>query len=136
MRPLSIVEVKPLVQPLAQLDRVAKGQQVKILILERPPKPLNENVVLNSATAIRADGYFVLFQQVGEGSAGELSPLVSVEDIRCSIPAEGLSEGFNAKVGIQGIGHPPGYNLAAVPVHDSHKIHKWVYASYYVTNCL
>jgi len=37
---------------LADLGAIVKRPQVKILVLERPPGPLNENVILNSAKAI------------------------------------------------------------------------------------
>jgi len=98
MGSLLVVMLNPVTQSLAQFGAVGKGPQVKILILERPPQPLNENVILDSATAIHADGYFVLFQKVSEGPTGELSPLVSVKDLWFSILAQGLFEGLNAKV--------------------------------------
>jgi len=98
MGSLLVVMLNPVTQSLAQFGAIVKGPQVNILILKRPPQPLNENIILDSATAIHADGYVVLFQKVSEDSTGELSPLVSVKDLWFSIPAQGLFEGLNAKV--------------------------------------
>ena len=74
MRAFSVVEVKPLTKSFTQLGAVAKRPQIKILILERPPQPLDENIVLDSATAIHTDVYIMILQQTCKCIAGELSP--------------------------------------------------------------
>jgi hypothetical protein len=98
METFSVIVLKPLTEPLPKLGSVAKRPQVKILMFERPPKPLNENIILNSAAAVHADGRVVLFQGVSKGLAGKLGPLVGVENLRSSIAAQRFCEGLYAEV--------------------------------------
>ena len=66
MGTFSVIVLKPSTEPLAKLGAITKRPQVKILMLERPPKPLNENIILDSAAAVHADSHVMLFQQAGE----------------------------------------------------------------------
>jgi hypothetical protein len=78
------------------------------LILERQPQPLNENIVLDSATANHIDVYIMILQQACKCIAGELSPLIGIEDFMCPKAADGLLNWLDTKIGIQSIGHTPG----------------------------
>jgi hypothetical protein len=98
MGPLSVVKPKPLSQALSQFGSVAKRPQIKVLILERPPQPLDENIGLDSATAIHADSHIVRLEQISKGGSGELSPLIGIEDFRCSKTADGLLNGLDTKI--------------------------------------
>jgi len=75
MRALGVVELKPPTKSFLQIGAVVKRPQVKILVLEQPLQPLDENVVLNTATAVHADLHLIGFEHFGEGSGGKLSPL-------------------------------------------------------------
>jgi hypothetical protein len=59
MGPLSVVKPKPLLQTAAQLGAIVKRPKVKILVLECPPKTFNENIVLDTASAVHADTHIV-----------------------------------------------------------------------------
>ena len=98
MRAFSVVVIKPLTEALAKFGAVAKRPQVKILMLERPPKPLNENIVLDSTAAVHADGHVLLFQQTSKCLAGKLGPLVGVENLWFLIAAQCLCEGLYTEV--------------------------------------
>src|SRR3954469_4318342 len=52
-------------------DRVV-GSEIHLLVLDRSPEPLHEDVVPPGALAIHADGDAGLEQHVGEVEAGEL----------------------------------------------------------------
>ena len=101
MRALIVIKVKPLLQSFSQLGAVVKRPQIKILILERPPQSLDENIVLDSAAAVHADVYIMLLQQTCKRIAGELSPLIGIEDFRHSKAADGIFNGPDTKIGIQ-----------------------------------
>ena len=92
METFSVIVVKPLTEPLAKLGAITKRPQVKILMLERPPKPLNENIILDSAAAVHADGHVFLSQRVSKCLAGKLGPLVGVENLRSPIAAQRFCE--------------------------------------------
>ena len=93
-------------------------------MLDGPPEPLDKDVVLAAPTTIHADGDLVVLEGLDKVVAGKLSPLVGVENFRPPVAAQGLLEGLDTKVRLKGIGNPPGQDFAAVPVHNSHKIHE------------
>ena len=102
MRPLSVVKSKPLSNAPSQLGAVIKRPQVKILILERPPQPLNENIVLNSATAIHADAHMMRLEQISKSAGDKLSPRVGIKDFWRSMAANGLYNRLDIKIAVQG----------------------------------
>ena len=71
MHPPVVVEVKVLAQALAGFPRVAVVVPVDFLVLDRPPQPLDKDVVQSSAFAVLA-GTPVVFTDTGVRS-----PLVS-----------------------------------------------------------
>ena len=62
MRTLLVVKAEPAFQSVSQLDTVVERPEVKVLILERPPQSLDENVVLDPTAAIQADVDMMVFQ--------------------------------------------------------------------------
>ena len=104
MGTLGVVEQAPLRKPPAQFQSRIKRSQIEILVLEGPPQPLDENIVLYPASAVHADGDVVGFQDSGESLAGELSSLVCVEDPGGAVARNSLLQGSHAKLGIQGVG--------------------------------
>jgi len=68
------------------------------------------------------DADFGVLEHLGEGIAGELAPLVGVEDLGFAVTSQGVFERGHAEIGIQCIGQPPGQKLAARPVQDCHQV--------------
>ena len=94
MGPAPVVEGEiPSDRGMCRADGVV-GSQVDLLVLDRPPQPLDEDVVAPRALAVHADGDPGLQQDAGEGVAGELRPLVSVEDLRPAMLGERLLQRF------------------------------------------
>ncbi len=56
--------------------------EVDLLVLEREPAPLDEDVVPTAARAVHADLDAVIVEQPREGGAGEVGALIGVEDGR------------------------------------------------------
>ena len=79
---------------------------------------LDENVVHPPALVIHGDANTRVPKNVREPRAGELAALVGVEDPRQPVARQGLLQGFDAEVGVQGVRHPPGQDLPRRPVHD------------------
>ena len=94
-----VVVADPLLQPPPQRATGVKRMQVKIPILDGPPQALDEDVVLTATPAVHADFNLVILEHLGEGRAGELSPLVGIEDFRRTIMVEGFVERFDTKEG-------------------------------------
>ena len=62
------------------------GVQIDLLLLHRPPKALDEDVVPPGAFAVHADRDAMAGEHAGEGRARELAALIGVEDLRSSTP--------------------------------------------------
>ena len=101
--PLLVVEVNPLMKPPPKLKAIVKGMEIKIVILECPPQALDENVVLNAATAVHTHLNTVGLQPPHKSPAGKLSPLVGVEDLRFSVSTEGLVQGLDTEFALKGV---------------------------------
>lgn len=61
------------------------GVEVDLLIFDRSPEPLDEDVVAPGALAIHRDGDFGFLQHCRDVHRGELRSLVRVEDIGLAI---------------------------------------------------
>ena len=104
MGTLGVVEHEPLRKSPPQFHSGIKRSQIQVLVLERPPEPLDEDIVLYPASAAHAHGDGVGFQDSDESLARELRPLVCIEDFRDAVARDSLLQGSNAKLGIQGVG--------------------------------
>ena len=69
MRPFLIEEIQVATDLRASLGDSFIGSQIDLLVFERPPQPLDKDVVAPGPTAIHAEGDLVRQQQPGERSA-------------------------------------------------------------------
>ena len=91
-------------------DRVV-GPEINLLILDRSPEPLDEDVVAPGALAVHADPDARPDQHSGELVTGELRALIAVEDLWPAVPSHGLLDGFDAECDVHGDRQPPGQDL-------------------------
>ena len=114
-----VIDVGP--ERLFGLPAVGVLAEVDLLLLHRPPEPLEEDVVERSATFMHGHSHAALDQAAREGSCRELGSLVSVEDLgRC--PAERCVQGLDAEGPRQRVRQPPGKNVAAEEIHDGSEV--------------
>jgi hypothetical protein len=57
------------------------GIEVHLLVFDALPEPLDKHMVAPTAFPVHADRDAVVFQESGELLAGELAPLIGVEDV-------------------------------------------------------
>src|SRR5271165_3087826 len=88
MGALTIEEVEIPAQRRARLGDGVVGLEVDLLVLHRPPEPLDEDVVAPGALAVHADGDPVRLEDAGERLAGELAALVAVENLGLAVFAD------------------------------------------------
>ena len=100
---MGVVEAKVGVEPGLGLPSVRVSLQVDLFVLHCPPQPLHKDVVSVPPFPVHADSNTIPLDKPGKGLAGELAPLVGVEDLRLSF-AQCLLEGLEAEVDIQGVG--------------------------------
>src|SRR5476649_1179873 len=98
MRALCIVEDEVTGQRGTGLADTVVSAQVDLLVFDRSPQPLDENVVAPGAATIHADRNRVLQQQPRERGAGELAALVGVENLRPPVSDKRLFYRFEAEM--------------------------------------
>src|SRR4029453_5719342 len=97
--------------------------QVHLLIFQRAPQSLDEDVVHAAATPVHADSNLALCQFPGEFLARELCPLVAVEDVRPAPPQRPLQR-FPAEGRPQRQRQRPTQDEPTVPVHTATRYRK------------
>ena len=92
VRSFLVVVPEPGSDGLAGLGPVLEVVQVDTLVLERAPEALDEDVVHPPALAVHRYPYRGLFEYLGEVLAGELAPLVGIEDLRPAVLGQSLRQ--------------------------------------------
>lgn len=90
MRALGVVEGDPVADDPLGVEAVGQLVQMHRLVFERPPQPFDEDIVHAPAPAIHGDGDLGVLEGVRELEAGELAPLVGVEDVGLAISGQRL----------------------------------------------
>ena len=124
MGPLGVVEVDPRADDPFGLEAVGQLVQVDRLVFERAPQTFDKDVVHTAAPPIHGDGDLRVLEHAGEVEAGELAPLVGIEDFRLAVFGERLVQGIDAEGGIHGVRQPPRKDVTGGPVHDRDQIQK------------
>lgn len=96
--------------------------QVDLLVLERAPEPLDEDVVAPAAFPIHADRDAVVLEQPGEVGARKLCALIRVEDRRPAIAGDGLLDRREAEGAVERDRDALGQDAATRPVHHGREI--------------
>src|ERR1700712_3048815 len=122
MGPAPVIESEVSAERGARRADSVVGPQVDLLVFDRPPQALDEDVVAPRASAVHADGNPHLPQHAGEGVARKLRTLVGVEDLRLAVPGERFLPNLAAEVSLHGDRQPPGQDPAAEPVDDGGEV--------------
>ena len=78
---LVVVEVEVAAEAVGRLRHALVVPQVHVLVLDAAPQALDEDVVEAATSTVHADGHLTSLENVCEALAGELAPLVRVEDV-------------------------------------------------------
>ena len=105
---------------------VVPFRQVDFLILEGSEPPLDPDVVSLTALAIHALAYMVLLEEFFVLLAGELAPLIRVQDL-WSRHSERLLAGLDTGSGVQRVIQFPSDDTAAVSVNDGCQVQEAVF---------
>ena len=131
VRPRLVIACQVALQALLGGADGLVGAQIHLLVFDTLPQPFHEHVVPPATFPVHADLDAVVFQEPRELLAGELAPLVSVEDVRRAIAGQRLLDRLETEVGRQRIGQPPRQHAATRPVQDGKQIHKAALSSGY-----
>ena len=121
VRALVVVELEVAPQVVSGLAGRSVFGEVDLLVLDRAPQALGEDVVARATAAIHADLYAGREQQVEVLRTGEVAALVAVPDL-----GRGLRQGplgtREHKGQCERVGQLPGDHVATVPVQHGHQI--------------
>src|SRR5271165_4024722 len=124
MRTPPIVPVEEFNETALLLKPVGRRAQIDPLVLHRPPKPLDEDIVMAASAAIHADLDPMIQQHTRERLAGELRTLVAIEDAGPAELGKSLAECLDAEPRRQGVRQTPRQNPPGRPVDDRDQIQK------------
>ena len=116
MRPVMIVEGHPAPDAGFRLRARVPCVQVNALVLQRPPKALDEDIVDAASLAVHRDAGAGALHAVRPGKGRELAALVAVHDLGRTEAVHRLVERLDTELGLAGIGDPPSQDLAGKPV--------------------
>ena len=125
MRTLVVVEVDEAGDGSMPLDAIGEVRHIDEIVLERPPKALDEDVVDEPFDAVHADLNRSPIEDLEKLFGGKLRSLVGVEDQRLT-PAKGVVERIPAEGNFQRVGQSPTEDETAVPIDDGGQIEKAV----------
>ena len=83
------------------MGSIIKGLQVNALQFHTSPEALDKNIIPIATLAIPADPYAMFAQHTCKGLTGELTALISVEDVWLAITCQSLFQCINTKVRFQ-----------------------------------
>ncbi len=93
-------------------------------MLQRPPQPLDEDVVHPAAPAIHGDLDSRCCQRTSESRRGELRALIRIEDFRFAKASQSILKCREAERRVHCIRNAPSQNRAARPIDDRDEIEK------------
>ena len=117
MQPLLIIEPEISLDSRSRLRYRFVVLQIHLLVLERSPQPLDEDVVPAASATIHANSDVPRRSFARELLTGELHPLVAVEDFRPS-----PSQGRRTNIHLHRQRQRPAQHKPAKPVHHRHQI--------------
>lgn len=107
------------------LGQAAVSAQIDLLVFERSPEALDEDVVSPAAFSVHAQlDRVVVSDQFHEVAVGELGALIGVEYLGTAVLEDRVFNGRDAEVGRQRIGEPPRKNAARCPVQDRKEVNE------------
>ena len=123
MEPLVIVKCKVVFKTGEQRRHRCVSIRIDVLVLDRAPETLDEDVVQSAATAIHADANASTLQDRREGKSSKLDTLVGIEYLWLT-PCQRLLQSHLTEQAVQRIRELPGQHIAAMPIHDCHQVHE------------
>ena len=122
MRSGLVIERQILRQALVRRPNSLVGVQIHLLVFDASPEAFHEYVVSPAPFSVHADLDAVLGEQPSELVAGELVPLVSIEDSRKAVPDNRLLHRVQTEISRERVGESPAQHPATGPVKHGEQI--------------
>ena len=122
MRPPPVVECQIATDRGPGLADGAVCAQVNLLVFDRAPEALDDDIVPPRLPAVHADGDLLTQQYAGEGQRRELAALIRIENLRLAVARQGFLQRLDAEAGFHRDRYSPRQNLAAEPIDDGNQM--------------
>ena len=108
MRTPAVVELDVTPDAGLRFADAVVGVQIHFLVLDAAPEPFDEDIVAPAPLPVHTLQDTVGGQQRDKPAVGKLAALVSVENLRPTVPRDGLLYRLDAEIGRQAVGEAPG----------------------------
>ena len=109
-------------QVYLSLSAIAVRTQIDLLILDSPPQPLAEDVVVAALSSRTADLDLLSLQSGHKVVRAELIALVGMEDLRPAAAAEGYLQGLHTEHCFKVVGELPSEHMSGVEIHVRYQV--------------
>ncbi len=123
MEPFAIVELHVTGDAGLEFVHCPVVTNEDVLVLERPPEPLDIDVVQRTVYAVHANLDAVLDEHARERERGELAALIRVHDRRDSIERDRLFKRSDAELRVERVRYPPCEDPSRVDVNDRDEVY-------------
>jgi len=118
-----VVEVKIPLQAFFGVPYAGVLIQIDLLVFNRTPEPLNEDVIEGPAASVHADADAMVFKSSDKCITHVLHTLIAIEYLRtCSL--QGRFQHVHAEVRVKSDRQRPCNDIPAEPVHDRGEIYE------------
>src|SRR3984893_19019445 len=107
MRSSAVVKFEIPADRISRRSDAFVGPQIPLLVLDAAPQPRDEDFVPPSAFAVHADGDAMAGEYAGECRAGELRPLIGIEDVRPAVTGQSILQRLDAERRLHRDRQPP-----------------------------
>ena len=121
MEPRGVVLVEVSTQAAVSVSHRRIFHDVNVVIFDRPPQPLDKDVIQIPAASVHTDSDLVFQQYLDKDHRCKLDALIAVEDIRPTV-RQRVFQALYTKRRVQRVRQPPGQDITAEPVNDRHQI--------------
>ena len=104
------------------IPAIAVGTQVDLLVLDRSPQPLHQDVVVAALPPRPADPDPLSLQPRHEVARGELAALIGVEDLGPAATFQRHLKGIQTEFRVKAVGELPAEHVPGEQIHDRHKV--------------
>lgn len=124
MRAPSVKELDVPANSSPGFENVRVGTEIGLLIFDRPPEALHDDVVSPGAFAIHADLHACFGEDLRELQAGELAALIGIEDLRPPETGKSFFYRLDAERRFQRDRYTPRQDPSRVSVDDRSQINE------------
>jgi len=101
--------------------------QIHLLVFDRAPQPLHQDVVVAALSAWPADLDLLGLQPGHKVRRGELAALIRVEDLFLAATLQRHFQSLETELRVKAVGELPAEHISGEQIHDRHQVEKTLF---------